>query len=540
MVRKSGNLTVDGDGANLDIGNGRIMLRLYVRDGGYVQEFHAKDCAGQYRPVLSSLHKNLIPASEHRVCASPMISGERPHLYGVCRESLRMVYSQASVIEHDERRVTVRLSGDVQFHTLNCAITIESDASHFHVSVDDTVQPEEDIPLVEYVMSAYAFLPGIEPITNDKPLDYIWAPVLRPGKDQLIGDRAFGSPAIIVQHQSCAAAIIPDLRALDSSRPMPAALDMDIANGLLPAPLLSYGLCAYQLTDDGCFCRHDVTMSRRLDPPKLSYAYYLLINADAAHCQAYREVSRFLWSIYGSEAIRSEPARPHHVLATNGHTGSVRPDHHTGMRLHTGREILQPAWERLDRYDSTGSRNHLARGLEALDQACLLQSVWRIPWREDPVEPGAVAGSNRGWYPDPVLAAQFARCAMRYGALIGDCYYFERGTAALRAALSAQGLNEAAQAAVDECVELIGAEYGSVYVHVGKRWGACASGPQIRRLDFARGEVRLSFVPSPNGEDHRRIVFGGLRGKTYKVRIDGRTLVCTREQMEAGISEGEL
>ena len=88
MACESGDLIVHRNGANLDIGNGRVMLRLYVRDGGYVQEFHAIDRAGQFRPVLSSLHKNLIAASDHRVCASPMIAGDRPHLYGVCRESL--------------------------------------------------------------------------------------------------------------------------------------------------------------------------------------------------------------------------------------------------------------------------------------------------------------------------------------------------------------------------------------------------------------------------------------------------------------------
>lgn len=541
MVRKSGDLTVCQNGANLDIDNGRVMLRLYLRDGGYVQEFHAIDRTGQFKPVLSSLHKNLIPASEHRACASPMIAGERPHLYGVCRESLRMVYSQAEIIEHNEHLARVKLSGNVQLHAVNCYINVEAGARHVYVSVDDTIQPDEDNPLVEYFMSAYAFLPGIDPITNGRPLDYVWSPMLRPGKDHLIGDFAFGSPSIIVQHENCAAALVPDLRALGSSRPMPAAMDLDMANGLLPAPLLSYGLCGYELTDDGLCCRHDVTMSRRLDPPRLSCAHYLLISADAAPRLAYKDVSRFLWSIYGSDAIRSEPARPYQALQeASGRANGIRPDHHTGMRVHTGAGILQPALDYLDHYESTGNRADLTRGLEALDQACLLQSVWRIPWRQDPVEVGAIAESNKGWYPDPVLAAKFAHCAMRCGALTGDRYYFERGTAALKAALAAGGLDEASQAVINEYAASIRAEYGSVYVHVGKKWGACASGAMIRRLDFGGGEVRLEFIPHPNGENHRRIVFGGLRGKTYKVRIDGRPHVCTREQMEAGIAEGKF
>lgn len=535
MVRKQGNLTVEENGNKLDIDNGRVRLRLYFRDGGYVQEFQARDRAGIFQPVLSSLHKNLIPASEHRVCTSPMIAGERPHLFGVCRESLRMVYSTATVIEHSQDCVKVRLSGTVQGHTINCNITLAENAEHFHIAVDDTIASEDDTPLVEYLMSAFAFLPGEWAVTNSRPLDYTWAPILRPRKDHVIGDLTFGTPAIIVQHSVFSAALIPDLRVLELNRPLPAVLDLDIANGLLFAPLLSYGLCGYELVQNGCFCRHDVTMSRRLDPPRLSYAYSILISADCKRKSAHSHVSRFLWNTYGSSAIRQQPPCEYPVIGALERPGAIPADAHTQMPYRTGLDILKLAQDALTLYESTRSRAHLDKALHAIDEACLMQSVWNLPWSDATVPAGALSASNLGCRPDPELTAEFARVAMRCGELTGEKYYFERGTAALIAALSAAKLDTDARAHVDECVDSIKSRYGSVYIHLGRKWGACTAGARIRKLDFTKNGVSLDFLPHSNGNGHRRIVFGGLRARSYTISIDGVPKVFTREQMQAGL-----
>jgi hypothetical protein len=89
-------LIIESNGRDISIANGPLLVRLPLRDGGYAQEFQALDSKGAYRPVLSSIHKDLIPFSEHRACASPMIAGTREHLFAVCRESLRMVFSSVS------------------------------------------------------------------------------------------------------------------------------------------------------------------------------------------------------------------------------------------------------------------------------------------------------------------------------------------------------------------------------------------------------------------------------------------------------------
>lgn len=311
MADRYGNLTVETDGKNIEIANGRVCVRLVMRDGGYVREFYASPQKGKYQLVLSTIYKALIPSSEHRACSSPMIAGERNHLFGVCRESLRMVYSTANVICHDEHAVTVRLQGLVAGHSLACEITLEDSSNAVYVKVDDNIARGHSDPVLEYLMSSYAFLPGGRSVASLNELDYAWAPLQRPANDHVIGDCAFYSPAVIVQQGRCAAALVPDLDMLAQNRVLPAALDLDISNGLLFSPLLSYGFCGYEMTDDDRCCFHDITMSRRMRESRLSYGYYLYLDANAKKGSAHRQVARLIWEKFGSrlahDRVDTEP-----------------------------------------------------------------------------------------------------------------------------------------------------------------------------------------------------------------------------------------
>src|SRR5690606_2337283 len=88
-----------------------------------------------------------------------------------------------------------------------------------------------------------------------------------PGKDQIIGDRAFHAPAVIVQDNNLFAAVVPDLKAINEYKiispdarrmidiptnrfsipiendkyTMPTGLDFDVMTGLSDKPLMSYG-----------------------------------------------------------------------------------------------------------------------------------------------------------------------------------------------------------------------------------------------------------------------------------------------------------
>jgi hypothetical protein len=309
METAHGNLAVITADSDIDITNGRVRVRLVFRDGGYVQEFHALDRDKRFRVIFTSLHKNLIPASEHRACAAPMISSDRPHLFGICRESLRMVYSSAEVVCHTEEKIIMRLTGSVMGHNLTYRIELRDSENSVHISVKDSIDRPGANSLVEYLMSSYAFQPAAWAITLGHEIDYTWVPLLRPADEQVIGDCAFYSPAAIIQHGRFAGALIPDLEMLSHNRPMQAALDLDVANGLLSSPLISYGFCGYE--DDDGRCLHDMTMAKRLNRPVLKYGYELLLDANCEKKSVHRQVARLLWKRYGGGSAGASPAQLH-------------------------------------------------------------------------------------------------------------------------------------------------------------------------------------------------------------------------------------
>lgn len=301
-------LTVRSEGRNLEVSNGLLLIRLVMRDGGYAQEFHAVNSKGEYRLVLSSIHKDLVESSEHRACASPMIAGAREHLFAVCRESLRMVFSEVHLRRPDESHLTVELTGNTQGHTLTMRITVEADSSVVSVSMEDILPSSS--PVLEYSMMSFAFLPGGRLFAAGEEPEFTWAPNLRPANDAVVGDLAFFSPAAIVQHGRYSAAMIPDLDTLKLNRPMPTALDLDLTNGLLFAPLLSYGFCDYERAAGGKYFRHDVTMSRRLATNRICYGFHLIVNADCKRDAARKQVARFLWSKHGGASVNAKSQMP--------------------------------------------------------------------------------------------------------------------------------------------------------------------------------------------------------------------------------------
>lgn len=721
MDARHGSLTVTAVARDLEISNGSVQIRFVFRDGGYAQEFSAAGTDGRFHLVLSSIHKNLIMSSEHRACASPMISGERPHLFGVCRESLRMVYSDVDVVCHDEEKIVVRLSGSAQGHCVKCEITLREGSNAVHVATEDKMAQSGSDPVVEYLMSSYAFLPRGRMVSTCEQLDYVWAPNLRPANDHVIGDRAFHSPALIVKQGPIAAALVADLDILDGNREIPASLDLDIDNGMLSTPLLSYGFCGYEQTDGGRYCRHDITMARRLHTDRLVYGHYLILSAKCSKMGARRQTARFMWeklrnrnpeagprrkrreqsgisnieskdvwAAYGlhafavehgddelvrrarqmrdealsspqdkglfstrfdhekgqwsgcragidggyystvecslqlywllvwneggemdSVALRYCRKYADYLIATRSTTGAIpswyTKDHvpvsalrssaqtaasvvflaelakitglkkyvaaadrsgrfllkeivpgdlfvdytcldragnctlecadpHTGARPQGAWAMLWTARSFLALHKLTGNRDYLEEGIGVLDQLCMLQSVREGDWDVESCRFGACVAGNVGSVYDAELTAEFGRCAMSYGALTGENEYFERGVAAMQAAMDRPGAGGESRARIIASARAAQAAFGSAYVHVGKKWGAQLVGGRLRRLDIRRGAIEVDLTPYRNGGAQKRVVFGGLRGNAYRVRIDGRWARCTRERMERGIS----
>lgn len=287
------------------LANGVVQLKLVFRDGGYFQEFYGIDRQRRYRLLLSTIQRNLIPFTEHRITADPMLSCRRRHLFEVNRESLRMAYSDAQV-KKNEDGVAVRLSGKSAEHKLSSTITLVPDSKFVRVTMQAEFASEPRRPIIEYLMAAYAFLPDGLLLDHYRRLDYAWAPFLRPMDDHIIGERSFSSAAVVVQRGKLLAAIIPDVQ---YPRPYPVALDLDLKNGLLSVPLLSYGICSSE--KDTQFSYHDRSMLLHPERGVISCRFWLYLDADAKKRGGFDPIQEFLWSCAQRDADHSRhPGQP--------------------------------------------------------------------------------------------------------------------------------------------------------------------------------------------------------------------------------------
>ncbi|MHB9038983.1 MAG: hypothetical protein ACYC64_20280, partial [Armatimonadota bacterium] len=56
---------------------------------------------------------------------------------------------------------------------------------------------------------------------------------------------------------------------------------------------------------------------------------------------------------------------------------------------------------------------------------------------------------------------------------------------------------------------------------------------RMEHVEFGRSEISLSV--GNRGTHVPRIVFGGMRGKTYKLHINGRSITSSSEEMRCGL-----
>lgn len=246
--------------------------------------------------------------------------------------------SDFKLIEN-EKGVTVLLNGSKGNVPIDQSIFLGNDSDHFHFSVKMEL-PGSPAKL-DYLLSTFEF-------NSTNMPSFVHTPVLKfdnedshqnrfkilPGKDQIIGDRAFHAPAVIVQDNNLFAAVVPDLKAINEYKiispdarrmidipinrfsipiendkyTMPTGLDFDVMTGLSDKPLMSYG---YMDNIIGHHIRYqrvnDSTMIRTLDSNKVQYEFDLFIGADIPYGQGFRRISRFQWNEYGNKIFKNRP-----------------------------------------------------------------------------------------------------------------------------------------------------------------------------------------------------------------------------------------
>ncbi|MGI8907539.1 MAG: hypothetical protein ACR2IE_13735 [Candidatus Sumerlaeaceae bacterium] len=221
---------------------------------------------GQWHQVLGPARAGTSAASA--VGRSGAIELGRPSLY-----ASPPVFPISRAVQNAEG--TIVLSGSDSEWDIQRNITLSNQMAHVDVVLTATTTE----PRLEYVLAAHAFLPDGAALSKYRLPDMMFAPALRKGADHVIGEHFFRAPAVMVQHGQIFAALLPDLDVLAREHPAQMIIDLDGLNGVVDAPLLSYGFCRHRESGHVTFSHRPGEIMRV--PGTMRFAYDLVLRADA-------------------------------------------------------------------------------------------------------------------------------------------------------------------------------------------------------------------------------------------------------------------
>lgn len=277
----------------------------------------ARNAMGEWVEIAASFVPNFAACPDGNRFFDTGIS---PHRYAV-----EEVLTDARVEEIDgDNGPALRLSSSRNGGIiLTQVVSLRKGSPWVEVEVEATLSE----PKLDYLRSTLTFsVPG-------RP-DFVHSPTTKqedhfrsgPARDQVIGDHAFHSPALILQKEAAALALIPRLDLINSAKvlssdarsvqkvprnkfsvplepennSMPTALDLNVASGHTERPVLSYGLMDFVIGHHVRYQRtNDKSMVRNLAGTRLRFGYSLLVSAQTSPQRAYQQVSRELWERYG-------------------------------------------------------------------------------------------------------------------------------------------------------------------------------------------------------------------------------------------------
>lgn len=308
----------------LRVANGRIAVTL-AREGNQPATItlQAADASGTWQPVCRTLR----PGFTETPTANKLFdSSVTPHRY-----QTNEIFTSFSVADRSDEQVRIRMSGQVEDRIVaEQILTLDHGGTSLHVDVSGSLHE----PLLDYFLSSWEFLPPGAPDFVHSPTAKKDDPRSGPAVDQVIGDHAFHSPAIVLQKSRQYVCMVPDLAMIndhalqspdarrsqrvarnhfsvpiiDEFYTMPTALDLNAASGLTGQPVFSYGMMDFVVSHHVRYQRaNDATMIRHLAKPEIRYGYDLLVGADMPEGAAFQVASRHIWQRYGHPQFRDQP-----------------------------------------------------------------------------------------------------------------------------------------------------------------------------------------------------------------------------------------
>ncbi len=319
----SSNLVVRDDGQSLHVDNGLVSLDLTRLNGTLTKTFSATDAAAQWQQVCSSFVPDFTAHPGGNPLFNSAVDTKRYRVH-------EMTASQYTITSASPTRVVIQVTGTHQGAQITETMELDVGTRYFHVRTV-AVLPANSL---DYCMSSYLF-------NHDGAPAFVHSPTVKkdetrwgntPAANQVIGDTAFHSPAVVLQDGGLFVAMVPDLDSINCDKilspdarrtqnvgatiydipaeadkfSMPTALDLNITSGLTAKPVFSYGMMDFIVSHHMHYQRqNDSSMVRALNSNTIAYGFDLLLGAQEPSNLGYQKASRHLWQKYGEPLFQS-------------------------------------------------------------------------------------------------------------------------------------------------------------------------------------------------------------------------------------------
>lgn len=276
-----------------------VAVRIEWQGDEVIETYLAKDSAGKFRIVLKSPSAKGLPLSGGPSALTALSSPTSSSLFSSPPTWRFNGFGTFAVSDSSGKKTpwdgmeTAYIESTQKDLVVRKLIGVPRKGNGIRVDLD--VKFEDKRPQIEYLFNSYAFAPDGKSMKQVGKPDSTFSPGLRKESDQVVGDHFFRSPAISAQKGSLAAVIIPDVESLKKDRVMPTVLDLDCQNGVVDAPLMSYGFCDYQLAGHVWYS-HDRSMVRHV-PQDLHLGMTVIVDAQTRPYSAHQLASDYSWKV---------------------------------------------------------------------------------------------------------------------------------------------------------------------------------------------------------------------------------------------------
>jgi len=318
-------------GNTIEFGNSSVKAIIKKCNNKVEQKFYARK-NNDWIEVVSSFS----PPEEFPISAVQLFNSKLDPDHRFLVNSLLHDFKVES---ETNMETVVLLWGKIKDVIIEQRITLEKDKDFFHFNV--ALDLKDSLPKLDYALSTFTFnlehapkfvhTPGLKFDNEDSKQNRF---KLLPGKDQIIGDRAFHAPAIILQEEGQFAALVPDLNAINKfkitspdarktidigrnkfSAPfekdkytMPTGLDLNLLTGLTKKPVMTYGYMDNIIAHHIHYQRvNDSSMVRSLDNEYVRYEFDLFVGSDTTKSTGFQKITKHQWTKFGRPVFKNRP-----------------------------------------------------------------------------------------------------------------------------------------------------------------------------------------------------------------------------------------